>query len=197
MSLGSIAIAFILKNKIRPSFVCLFIAFGFHSSSLIYLVPALILIVNPKFEINKYLVIWCLSILIGASEILSSVGDIFLIDTDYSHYLSTSFGQSYQSGIRLDFILFSIIPLLLYFYIANKKLVNVKCTELLKAYLILNSIANMISFIPYSDRVYVYSWLLIPVYVSSIFKYLPNYLRSLYILGHIGLFYFYSLFWLV
>ncbi|EPI8665623.1 O3 family O-antigen polymerase, partial [Escherichia coli] len=67
------------------------------------------------------------------------------------------------TGFRVDFFLFSLAPVLIIFI--NRTLVikdrYIKMIAL--SYLYFNSIYNIMSFIPFSDRVAAYSWCLSPI----------------------------------
>lgn len=103
-------------------------------------------------------------------DIITQLGFSSYFDQDFlssDEYLSVG----YISGFRIDFTIFTLLPLLV-FFILNKKIKNHNYSiDLLKYYCIIASTYFLMVFIPYSDRIASFSWFLIPF---LLFTYLSN-----------------------
>ena len=187
-----LAISFIFKKQNVKAIISLGIAFLFHSAiALTY--PFFILIMFFKkteklFKISLIILsISIVSSIISLNEQLSLLSNLFNLDTRYTAYLDDSFSEiAYRTGFRLDFTLFSLFPLMLYF-LFRKQLSenNEKILTWLSLYILLNSIYHFFSFVVFSDRFAVFSWFILPIVCYEILKkvnerkYLPIFIFSL------------------
>lgn len=72
--------------------------------------------------------------------------------------------SSYKSGFRIDFIIYSLVPILLsWYYIKIKNIKDDFFSHLLKMYLFTNGVWLLAIRVHYSDRLAYLSWFLIPV----------------------------------
>ena len=97
---------------------------------------------------------------------------------------------------KSDFLIFSMVPILLMGYFEFRSGFDREWNSIFVAYIVLNSVANALSFIPYSDRIYSFSWLLIPIIITVLYRHLPYLIKVSYIFMSISIFYFYNSFWL-
>ena len=194
MSLGVLSISSMISGNSKTSYLQLLLSCLFHSSSFIYFFPLIYIRFNMNFKMGVWSILWLTSIVIGYTEIFRVMfGDS--IFQGYEHYFSTDYGVEYKKGVRLDFVLFSLMPI--FFIIISKCNLSEtkKLNEVLSCYIILNIVSNSFSFIPYSDRIYAYSWLLSPIILSSIFNELDYSLKLILVLLFSALFFGYNLSW--
>lgn len=97
------------------------------------------------------------------------------IDNYYAIYFNEQTGgswlnTSYQSGIRLSFLVFSLLPVFVYFLLKNhiKKECVSKCKFFISIYMLLNTIYLTMSSMVYSDRVASFSWFIMPLVVYEL-----------------------------
>jgi hypothetical protein len=193
MAAGAVFIGLLINNKKIWAVFFLIFAISFHSTAVIFTPILLLFVYNLNY---RYLLfIWILSLGFGYFELSRGLEGVDLL-IDYLHYFDSNYGTTYQKGLRVDFIAFSLVPIILTYLYGKKNQLDFRYLQLLKAYILLNLIANIFSFIPYSDRIYSYSWILIPVIVSFIFSGLHKIVQVLYLMILISLFIFYNLQWI-
>lgn len=161
--------------KWKKGIILLFTATLFHQSFWL----ANIAFTAWYFIYRKRPLNWALSTLgvciilamIGASEpiisiilpqdIIKNLGFSTYFDQDFlnsDEYLSVG----YNSGFRIDFTIFTLIPLFIIIILNKNKKNNNNSLDLIKYYCILASAYFLMVFIPYSDRIAGFSWFLIP-----------------------------------
>ena len=191
MCVGIFSIVFLLQKRYFLSLLFIYLSSTFHATGIIYIIPFLVLRFNLGFKI--IILIWLIAFIFGYFELLLNIGSLSAI-ADYAHYFSSSFGQAYESGFRLDFLVFSIYPVvLLAIYLKNS---SYQEKQLLKIYIILNAVAQALMFMPYIDRIYAYSWLLTPVIISSMIPRMSTWIALPYLLASLTLFITYNSFWI-
>ncbi|MGL5235572.1 MAG: EpsG family protein [Empedobacter falsenii] len=95
----------------------------------------------------------------------------FLKYTDEESYII----DLYKIGFRLDFVIFNLLFLIIGLCIKRFILLdNYLYNNLFKTYALMSSIFFLCFNIPFSDRMGIYSWCLIPLIVFPIFKYKFN-----------------------
>ncbi|STD53409.1 EpsG family protein [Empedobacter falsenii] len=151
--------------------IILFISsFLIHKSFLLpiaifYLVP---LYGNVKFYIRIWIIAVFISIAIGPL-ILNFVSSnlSFLIsesDDRVNTYIANSSTSTEGGRFRIDFILYSMIPIILaYYYIFYKKYNNNFYTRILKLYILTNTIWILLIYANFTNRFAYLSWVLIPI----------------------------------
>ncbi len=155
------------KNKIIYALLCM-ASYGFHNSMILPITASIAayFITNPKLMFY----FWGVCILVSAaygqvvSDIISGIG----IDARLADYLSSSnYETKLKVGFRLDFLLYSFVPVLMGWYIIFKRKVYTKTYAiLLGTYIYANAFWVMIIRAPYSNRFAYLSWLLYPVVVA-------------------------------
>ncbi|WGV12259.1 EpsG family protein [Psychrobacter maritimus] len=99
--------------------------------------------------------------LILPESMISELGFDTYFDEDF---ISGSEFQSvgYQLGFRLDFTIFTVLPLMVIWYL-QKKVKDFRLSiDMIKIYSIMASAYFLLVFIPYSDRIAGFSWFLMP-----------------------------------
>ena len=152
----------------------------------ILLHKSLLFVVVVNFFVIKYnrkdsfIPIWILflvlSIILG-DTFVSFFGD-FLIDSDarMNSYLNDEF-ESYESGFKINFLVYSILPILFGWYIKRKGFEDSFFDKIFSLYVLLNAFWLLVIRVPFTDRFAYLSWFLIPfifIYPFSKNKSLPN-----------------------
>jgi hypothetical protein len=147
------------------------LAFSFHSSSLILLVAYLLTIKKVKYE--YYLILLLIISALSIFGIFSTFLEVFTNTISmYAHLVRDSSLESYKTGFRLDFWLFSMVPVFL--FLISKKQWDDKYKKIFKLYILVFMFFIFMFEIPYSDRIGLYLWcmfpILLPMFVGG-FKY--------------------------
>ncbi|MCF2611241.1 EpsG family protein [Prevotella copri] len=118
---------------------------------------------------NVYLCIWLVCILISAFHI-TWFQDLFSQlsadngDARGAQYLMVSGKGGYRTGFRLDFILYSSVPIVVsYFAVIIKKIQSDYYCFLINIYIITNSIWMLCMYASYSNRIAYLSWFMYPI----------------------------------
>jgi hypothetical protein len=163
-SIFLLAIAY--HDKIIPSLLIALISYGFHHSMQVLLVAWIIVLIYHDSRV--FLVFWVLCVLLAALQVTFFQG-VFasLTDDTGSAYLSNtdSSTQAFSlSGFRLDFILYSAIPVFLGAYlILRQKVVSKEYNLLLSLYLLTNSVWLLCMYAEFTNRIAYLSWFMYPV----------------------------------
>ena len=150
---------------------CALIAIGFHYSSVLYLLSASILLISSK---KRALIFWGLVIayVVGASElVVQTISDISGVPL-YTFVSDYGASADYQGGIRFDFLLFSLTPLVL---VAASRIGD-NGSSLYRARLDLVWAIYAVHLVPFlllgwaafSDRYALTAWLLFPTFLVPI-----------------------------
>lgn len=165
-----VATAFVLyslnKNtSIRIKILLLIVALTFHKSIVLIIASFVFAKYIRSFRFFEYFWIICLFLSIinvNVSDILESFAFLDKRVTGYGDELGEEHA-AYRVGFRWDFLLYSIIPLVItYIYIFKKKTDNNFYRFIVRSYLFVNAIWLLVIRIPFSDRVAYLSWYLIP-----------------------------------
>lgn len=156
-SLFLVALAY--RDNLKVSIPMAIISLGFHHSMIMVLCSYLIvlLIKNPRY----YFFLWIFSFLIAAAHI-TVFQMLFnsMSDEQGQEYLSDTLG----SGFRIDFILYSAIPVLVGYIVVYKKGINsMMYNTILSLYLMTNSIWMMCMYASFTNRIAYLSWFLYPI----------------------------------
>ncbi|WP_425556388.1 EpsG family protein [Deinococcus aetherius] len=150
------------KAKILLSVVVFGIASLFHSSVLI-LMPTWLL--SRVITIRTALTIWFIIAplyvvnFIGLSSVIAY---IFRPLTSLNRSVNLSY-TNYELGFKPAFLLASLMPVIAYLLIKLLKVTpDRKYNNLFNFYLILNGFGMLMSYLPYHDRIFLYSWSFIP-----------------------------------
>lgn len=186
-------VAMIMNRFWLISVLLILLAFNFHSTAIIFSLAIFSYVISLRILVLIYLI----SLIIGIVDISSAI-DISsiegIISNRYEAYFNTDYQGDYVTGIKPQFVGFSLYPFMYILYEKKYKCFEISISELfiIKSFFIINSIANIMSFIPYSDRVYAYSWALLPILVTSIFSRLSMGSRFCYISSMLLVFIFYN-----
>ncbi|MFC6040248.1 EpsG family protein [Paenisporosarcina macmurdoensis] len=161
----SISILIRYKKKTIYFFISALFASFFHYTAL-PLILILVVVNIFKIKMNHLIYIWIFlsfSFFMKLPNILTNL----LIPISYiNSYISESSLNNYgNQTYRMDFYLFGAF-FLLFGLITNKYVFNYKdriYTSILKIYIIFNCYFLILGFISYSDRVAIFSWILIPM----------------------------------
>lgn len=155
-----------LSQKNIWRWLLFFIAYNFHSSLLLPI--AAVIIFSRYKNIYVYFYVWCACLLISiiSPGITLWLSEFPIFDDRFSAYVSNDDGIS-QSGFRVDFILYSLLPIFigLYFNI-RYKINDVIYNEVLSVYLICNTFWLLVIRIPYSNRFVYLSWFMYGIVIS-------------------------------
>ena len=166
---AGVAATFILLGitSIRSLWQYLFLWIGvmFHFSMII---PAIAFVITKFYDKTRlFFALWLLAVPISAvaggffEQIFSAFGDV---DNRAMEYLIGDSENSYQTGFRLDFILYSCIPILLgYYYIYKQGFNDKRYKQLYNTYILANIFWVLVIRASYSDRFAYLSWILYPI----------------------------------
>lgn len=173
--------------------ILILLALFSHHSSLVFIAVVFVVALFKKVKMRYYYALFISAILIsyvnrndifGLSYILSGLGD----SSNYSKY-----GQNqldYEIGFKIKFILFNLSILILSVRLYKSKLQeNLKYLMILKSFIVLSSIFFILSSIPFSDRIGLYSWILIPYLMMPYLSYSYNHIKTLIVIL-LGIVYF-------
>jgi hypothetical protein len=165
-----LAIAFVLFSFRKDSnsiirIALLIFALLFHKSVIIFILS--LLIAKYIRDYRFFIVFWVMCLLLtilnfNVSDVLNNFADL---DQRVMKYGDTIGGASsvYKSGFRLDFLLYSIMPLLFaYYYIGKKGIQDELYGLLVRSYIFANAMWILVIRIEFTDRVAYLSWFLIP-----------------------------------
>lgn len=98
-------------------------------------------------------------------DILFPFQDYFVVSENYEIYFTDPTEVNYRAGFRLDFTLFSLLPLIAAFWLRRKG--NGLTPEIsgwwLNLYMLLACIYQLFAFAPFADRFAAFGWYLIPL----------------------------------
>ncbi|WP_100644229.1 EpsG family protein [Alteromonas facilis] len=157
-------------HKLIRTLIVIAIASLFHLSVLVLLPALFALHFAERFlTLPKILALWTVVVFISASGInesaLGFLSGFFDESSRYQYYLdSDKVAQvrdlmGYRTGFRIDFTLFSIVPVLFVLYFERRQGIDL---WLIKFYLIVNCAFQLLSFTASNDRFAALSWFYIP-----------------------------------
>lgn len=165
---GSAAAIFILAlaywDNLKVSIPLVFISLGFHHSMAMPIGAFILCQLYNKPKL--YFFVWCVSVLLAAAHV-SYFQNLFagFSDDIGSSYLNSEGGDdSYLTGFRPDFILYSSAPVLVGYYAIFKKGIRSKAYSfLLNFYLITNSVWMLCMYASFTNRIAYLSWFVYPL----------------------------------
>ncbi|MEZ9674766.1 EpsG family protein [Vibrio breoganii] len=190
LSIGILSIVLYYRGKVLYSLFCSFLALLFHAS----LISFVVVFLTKKISVTKVLLIWLSSIVVGNFLTHVDFGQANYITQKLMAYQSAADYTDYKTGFRLDFFLFSLIPLILYTYSLIRKFnISDLYIYLLKIYLMLNVIYNLSIHMAFSDRFALLSWVLIPILVVESLRYMDSKVTDALVLLFVPIsFYYFS-----
>jgi hypothetical protein len=166
MALSLFLLALSMKEK-RFLYPILFVFSVLIHKSLLLLVGAYY--VTSYYKKNQYYYFFWIACfflsLLNISFISSFLENIFgFADERFSDYLSVTESEGYRVGFRIDFIIYSLIPIMAAIYYKNKyKYKDAFYDQLFNIYMLVNSFWLLIIRIQYTDRFAYLSWFLLPI----------------------------------
>lgn len=169
---GAAASIFILAMGYRENLkVCIpliLLSWGFHHS-MIMVVAGFVLtlfVKNPKY----YFIGWCFCLLMAAAHITAFAQFFSGFTTEHgAKYLMDSLVENdgTKGGFRIDFILYSAMPVLVGYYAVFKKKMRLSplYKDLLNLYLCLNGIWMLCMYAQFTNRIAYLSWFLYPIVI--------------------------------
>lgn len=170
---GAAASLFIMAIAYRENLkVCIplvLLTYGFHHSMMLPIAAFFLTLVYRKPKV--YFVAWCVCVVIAAAhitifqELFANISADTMADEHGARYLRADSSVVYLTGFRLDFVLYSSMPVLVgYWAMYKKNLVMSKFyTCLLNLYLCTNGIWMMCMYASFTNRIAYLSWFLYPV----------------------------------
>ena len=169
--IGLHSLVFLWRRQLKAFFVCVVLAACFHASALMLLLAPLSLFFKRSFA----LAFW-----VGVA-ILSAVGipDVFLNyveralgllkatrATGYLDARGLYYHGEYNVGFKLRFVVFSALPILVCLLMSAPASLRRFRDEALRNYLFLNAGAMLFFSMPYHDRLFYWSWPLMPLMIG-------------------------------
>lgn len=184
-------------NTIRAGFsmALLLIAFSVPKNKLLFVLLAVFAVLSHKsmalplgaFILTKYynhpkvyLRIWLVTLVISfinlgflAAFIQSNLGSF---DERSAGYFGADDNLVYNSGFRIDFIIYSAIPIILgFYYIVKLKINDVFYNRLFNTYIFVNAFWLLVIRMDFTDRMAYLSWFLMPfILLYPLLKYKLN-----------------------
>lgn len=160
-----LAISF--QDKPTISFLIAVISWGMHHSMIMVLCSYLLVFFinrNPKW----YFGLWIFSFVIAAAHI-TAFQEFFgsMADEQGQSYLLGEEGDDIDklgSGFRIDFILYSSVPVIIgAFAIFKRRINSISYNTILNLYLVTNSIWMLCMYAEFTNRIAYLSWFLYPI----------------------------------
>lgn len=96
----------------------------------------------------------------------SAVEDFIPMDERLYRYTNNIGGSSYKTGFRMDFIIYSVIPILIaYYYTKKAQAISSLYHQIYRTYILANAFWLLVIRMTYTDRMAYLSWFLIPYIV--------------------------------
>lgn len=161
--IGLIGLKFLLERKLLFGVLLILLGTLFHKS--VFLVLLSWMLTTNKVQIKNYIYIWLSFTVLSISGVFSGVVNYIKYDFEsYSHLAGDAALERYQTGFRIDFWMFSVIPLILFYFLKQPK--KDEYSQLMKIYITIFSFFILMFEIPYSDRVGLYTWTMFPILCS-------------------------------
>ena len=166
---GAAASLFILamgyREKLAVCIPLVLLSWGFHHS-MVMVVAGFVLtlfVKNPKY----YFIGWCFCFLMAAAHITTfqHLFSEFTTEHGASYLLTEGGNEGTKGGFRIDFILYSAMPVLVGWYAVFKKKMQLSklYKDLLNLYLCLNGIWMLCMYANFTNRIAYLSWFLYPI----------------------------------
>lgn len=157
-----------MKTKAIYKLLMVLVALSFHKSVIIPIVAYF----GAKYIKRTWIpfVFWCLCLTLSAANFdLSPLFEEFgFVDDRVGSYVESmdEVGGNYDKGFRTDFLLYSIVPLILaFFFTKMKDYSDVFYSKIIRTYLFANAVWLLAIRMEFSDRLAYLSWFLIPLIV--------------------------------
>jgi hypothetical protein len=134
-------------------------------------IPAVAYFITKYFSKTKHIFkVWMFFFMLSVLNI-TVISDFIAnqfsgLDDRVGGYVGVESSEIYSSGFRVDFLIYSIIPIAIgYYYLYKLKYSNIFYNRMLNMYIIVNSFWLLLIRIPFTDRFAYLSWFLIPIIV--------------------------------
>ena len=181
------------RDNLKLCIPLVLLSWGFHHSMLMVVAAFIMTLLfrNPKI----YYGMWVFSFLIAAAHITVFAQIFSGLTTEHGagYLLGEGGTEGTKGGFRIDFILYSAVPLFVGWYAMFKKKIKLsrRYINLLNLYVCLNSVWMLCMYIEFTNRVAYLSWFLYPIVLVYPFlqeQWGKNRYKvfSLVMLGHLG-----------
>lgn len=181
IAMGVFALAALSQKHLGLSLALIVLAAQFHSSAWLLLatLAAFKFRKSSKFFISIWAVSLVVTVFLPVGPLLAVLVGQVSVGLDYVHYFDGDFGRFFKTGLRPQFVVLSMLPIIALWFWRPTGLVRQDHLEAaFHGYLLLNAIGNLSASIPYSDRVYAYSWLIAPILLAVIWEEIPQWVRA-------------------
>lgn len=153
-------IAFAYRDNLKIAIIFLALSLGFHHAMIL---PIAAFILTLFYQNRKFwLFIWIVCLLLAILHV-TFFQQLFagLTDEQGSSYLNTIGGD--VSGLRIDFIIYSGIPIFLGYYLTKKFHIENKGYDFLwSVYTLTNAVYLLCTYASFTNRIAYLSWLMYP-----------------------------------
>lgn len=153
------------RENLKVCIPLVLLSWGFHHS-MIMVVAGFVLtlfVKNPKY----YLYGWGLCFLLAAAHVtaFAQLFSGFTTEHGAEYLLSEGGNEGTKGGFRIDFILYSAMPVLVGWYAVFKKRMNISplYKDLLNLYVCLNATWMLCMYASFTNRIAYLSWFLYPI----------------------------------
>lgn len=171
-----LAITYFLENKYLPAVIVCILAFGTHRSMALPIMAILLArYVVKDYRYAVYGWIACIIISVVAGNLfVNLLGDIGF-DERLSNYNTSEYDDSFSSsGFRIDFLIYSVPPIILSWNLLVKHKIKDDWYRILStAYCIANAFWILIIRIAFTNRFAYLSWFLYPILIAYPIMNLP------------------------
>ena len=134
-----------------------------HKSIIILVVFSIVLnFYNRKDNFMLFWIVFLIISILFGSAFVNTFGDL-ITDSDQRmmSYLNDTF-DNYKSGFRVDFLIYSTLPILFGILVKRKGFEDPFYNKLLSLYILVNAIWLLVITLPFTDRFAYLSWFLMP-----------------------------------
>ena len=166
---GAAASLFILalgyRDNLKVCIPLILLSWGFHHSMIMVVAAFVVtlLVKNPK----AYFVLWGLCFLMAVAHIsfFAEFFSGFTTEHGAEYLLSDSSNDGTKGGFRIDFILYSAVPVVVGWYAVFEKKIKLsdQYKNLLNLYLCLNGVWMLCMYAAFTNRIAYLSWFLYPI----------------------------------
>ena len=181
------------KENLKVCIPIVLVSWGFHHSMIMVVVSFILtlFIKSPKF----YFLMWVFCFMMSVAHITTFAHFFSGFTTEHGaeYLLGDGSGDGTKGGFRIDFIIYSAVPVVVGWYAVFKKKLQLSqfYKDLLNLYLCLNAIWMLCMYANFTNRIAYLSWFLYPIVL--IYPFLQERwgedryrIFSLIILGHLG-----------
>ena len=151
-------------KRVTLFYLFIFVAIGCHKSMMI---PGLALILSKYFNRTRlFFYGWLLSVLLSAvfGTYFEALFASMAIDSRTSYLMVSADDTHYKVGFRIDFILYSCLPIFMgYYYVVKRSFKDELYSLFLNTYILANAFGVLVIRANFSDRFAYLSWFIYPI----------------------------------